>query len=90
MEATKAAVESVQTNVRYTTILAPFDGTIGISQVRLGTAVSAGQTVLNTVSSDNPIAADISIDQKEIFRFTHFGKKPHHPTTLPSGWHSAV
>jgi len=70
VEASRAGVQSVQTNVRYTTITAPFDGTIGISQVRLGTAVSAGQTILNTVSTDSPIAADISIDQKEIYRFT--------------------
>ncbi|MEJ0055941.1 MAG: efflux RND transporter periplasmic adaptor subunit [Bacteroidota bacterium] len=72
VEASRATVRSVQTNVRYTTITAPFDGTIGISQVRLGTAVSAGQTILNTVSSDNPIAADLSIDQREIYRFTHY------------------
>jgi len=70
VEAAKATVRSVQTNVRYTSINAPFDGTIGISQVKLGAAVSAGQTILNTVSSDNPIAADFSIDQKEIDRFT--------------------
>src|SRR5882762_48343 len=70
VEAAKATVRSVQTNVRYTSINAPFDGTIGISQVRLGAAVSAGQTILNTVSSDNPVAADFSIDQKEIDRFT--------------------
>ncbi len=75
VEAAKAAVESVQTNVRYATILAPFDGTIGMSQVRLGTAVSAGQTVLNTVSTDDPIAADILIDQKEILRFTQLREK---------------
>lgn len=70
VEAAKAAVESVRTNVRYTTIYAPFDGTIGVSQVRLGTAVSAGQTLLNTISTDDPMAVDISIDQREIFRFT--------------------
>lgn len=70
VEAAKATVRSVQTNVRYTTIVAPFDGTIGISNVRLGAAVSAGQTLLNTISSDNPIAADITVDQREIFRFT--------------------
>src|SRR5579859_4036380 len=78
VEAAKATVRSVQTNVRYTTIFAPFDGTIGISQVKLGTAVSAGQTLLNTISSDNPIAADFVIDQKEIFRFNQLlkgGKK---------------
>src|SRR5262249_9778576 len=59
VDAAKAAVNAVQTNVRYTTIVAPFDGTIGISQVRLGASVTPGQTLLNTISSDNPMAADI-------------------------------
>jgi membrane fusion protein (multidrug efflux system) len=71
VEAAKAAVQSVQTNVRYSTIIAPFEGRIGISNVRLGTAVSAGQTVLNTISADDPIAADINVDQKEILRFSN-------------------
>jgi len=75
MEAAKATVRAVQTNVRYTTITAPFDGTIGLSLVRLGTAVAAGQTILNTISSDDPIAADITVDQKEIFRFTQLQSK---------------
>ena len=70
VEAAKAAVRGVQTNVRYSTIVAPFDGTIGISQVRLGSSVSPGQTLLNTISSDNPMAADIIVDQSEIYRFT--------------------
>ena len=42
LEAAKANVASVQTNVRYSTIYAPFEGTIGISQVKLGAAVSPG------------------------------------------------
>jgi len=74
LDAAKASVQGVQTNVRYTTIAAPFDGTIGISLVRLGTAVSAGQTILNTISSDDPIAADITVDQREILRFTQIQK----------------
>lgn len=69
VDASKATVQSVQTNVRYSTIVAPFDGTIGISMVRLGAAVSAGQTLLNTISTDDPMAVDISVDQKEILRF---------------------
>ena len=75
VEASEAAIRGVQTNVRYSTIVAPFDGTIGISQVRLGASVSAGQTLLNTISSDNPIAADITVDQKEILRFTQLYHK---------------
>lgn len=70
VEAAKAAVRGAQTSVRYTTIEAPFDGTIGISNVRLGAAVTPGQTLLNTISSDNPIAADVTVDQQEIFRFS--------------------
>jgi membrane fusion protein (multidrug efflux system) len=70
VEAAKATVRSVQTNVRYATIIAPFDGTIGISNVRLGASVSPGQTLLNTISSDDPVAVDITVDQNEIYRFT--------------------
>ena len=69
LEAAKANVASVQTNVRYATITAPFDGTIGISQVKMGSPVSPGQTVLNTISTVNPMTVDISVDQREIPRF---------------------
>jgi membrane fusion protein (multidrug efflux system) len=77
VDAAKATVRSVQTYVRYSTIMAPFDGTIGISQVRLGASVSPGQTLLNTISSDDPIDADIAVDQQEIYHFTQLlAKKP--------------
>ena len=67
--ASKANVAAVGSNVKFSTIIAPFTGTIGISQVKKGTAVVAGQTVLNTVSTDNPMAVDFTVDQKEIYRF---------------------
>lgn len=70
VEAARATVRSVQTNVRYATITAPFDGTIGISAVKLGASVTPGQTLLNTISSDDPVAVDVTIDQHEIYRFT--------------------
>lgn len=67
--AAKANVAGVQSNVKFASISAPFTGTIGISQVKKGTAVVAGQTVLNTVSTDNPIAVDFTVDQNVIYRF---------------------
>lgn len=73
--AAKANVRSLQTGVNYTTIYAPFDGTIGISQVKSGAAVTAGVTLLNIVSTDNPVAVDFTIDQKEIYRFSLLDKK---------------
>ena len=70
VEAAKAGVNAVRANVNFATIAAPFSGTIGISQVRSGTSVVAGQTILNTISTDNPMAVDFSVDQKEVYRFT--------------------
>lgn len=70
VDAAKANVNAVRANVNFATIVAPFSGTIGISQVRTGTSVIAGQTILNTVSTDNPIAVDFAVDQKEVYRFS--------------------
>ncbi|CAN5545167.1 efflux RND transporter periplasmic adaptor subunit [soil metagenome] len=69
-DAARANIQAVQTNVKYTKVYAPFDGLIGISAVKPGAAVTAGQTLLNTVSSDKELAVDFNVDQKEIYRFT--------------------
>jgi RND family efflux transporter MFP subunit len=73
--AAEANVRNVQTNLRYSVIYAPFGGTIGISAVKLGSAVVAGQTVLNIVSSDDPMGVDCSVDEKEIGRFAELLQK---------------
>jgi len=69
--AAKANIRAVSTSVRYTKVYAPFSGTIGISLVKTGTAVTAGQTVLNTVSTDGELAVDFNIEQKDIYRFNN-------------------
>lgn len=68
-QAARANIQAVQTNVRYTKVYAPFDGVIGISLVKPGAAVTAGQTLLNSVSTDNQLAVDFNVEQKDIFRF---------------------
>jgi RND family efflux transporter MFP subunit len=70
VEASQSNVRNVQQTVNYSFIVAPFTGTIGISQVKMGALVTANQTLLNTISSDDPMAVDIQVDQKEIPRFT--------------------
>jgi membrane fusion protein (multidrug efflux system) len=72
VDAARANVNAVRANVSFATIVAPFSGTIGISQVRTGTSVVAGQTVLNTISTDDPMAVDFAVDQKEVYRFSQF------------------
>ncbi|HMC98940.1 MAG TPA: efflux RND transporter periplasmic adaptor subunit, partial [Ferruginibacter sp.] len=82
VDAAKAGVNAVRANVSFATIVAPFSGTIGISLVRNGTSVVAGQTVLNTISTDNPIAVDFAVDQKEVYRFSQLqqAQKPNDST----------
>jgi membrane fusion protein, multidrug efflux system len=74
VDAAKANVNAVRANVSFANIIAPFSGTIGISQVRSGTSVVAGQTVLNTISTDNPMGVDFTVDQKEVYRFVQLQK----------------
>jgi membrane fusion protein (multidrug efflux system) len=65
----QAAVAIARTNLDFATIKAPFTGRIGISQVRLGAQVAAGTTLLNTLSSEDPIAVDFAVNEKDIQRF---------------------
>jgi len=69
MEAANSSVRNAQITVKYSTIYAPFTGTVGISLVKIGALVTANQTLLNTISSDDPMAVDLAVDQREISRF---------------------
>jgi len=70
-----AELEKAKTDLEFSLITAPFDGTIGISQVKLGTLVPPGQTLLNTISSDDPMGVDFVIDEKELGRFVGLSRK---------------
>jgi membrane fusion protein (multidrug efflux system) len=72
----KAALTTATTDLNRSVIVAPFSGTIGISQVRMGALVSAGNTLINTISTTSPIAVDFPINEKEIQRFAGLQKSP--------------
>ena len=67
--AAQQTLKMAVTNLNYATITAPFDGTIGFSQVKLGNMVTVGQTVLNTISTDDPIGVDFLIPEKQLAFF---------------------
>lgn len=71
----RAGVLSAQTDLSYSLIKAPFTGRIGISQVRLGAQVSPGTTLLNTISTENPIGVDVVISEQDIDRFYRLQKR---------------
>ncbi len=71
----KAGLAKAQTDLNYSLITAPFDGTIGISQVKMGSLVSPGQTLLNTISTDDPMGADFVINERELGKFQELSGK---------------
>lgn len=73
--ASKQDLAKAKRDLDFSTITAPFDGVIGISQVKLGNAVVAGQTVMNTISTDDPMAVDILVNEKQIPRFMKLKQK---------------
>jgi membrane fusion protein, multidrug efflux system len=70
VESARAGVAAAKTDLSYSLITAPVTGRIGISQVRLGAQVTPGTTLLNTISSEDPIAVDFVVDEANVFRFS--------------------
>ena len=77
--AAQQAVNTAKTNFTYSIISAPFDGTIGFSQVKMGNMVSVGATILNTISTDNPMAVDFLINEAQL---SHYQELSHSKSAL--------
>ncbi|RZK78064.1 MAG: efflux RND transporter periplasmic adaptor subunit [Pedobacter sp.] len=91
VDAAKANLSAAKNNLDNSIIYAPFTGTIGISLLKIGSLVTAGSTLLNTVSETNPVAVDIDVDQKELPFFLALEKNASavkdsiFTTTIPGG-----
>ncbi len=83
VNASDQAVKTARANLNYAVVYAPFDGTIGFSMVKLGDVVNPGTTILNTISTDDPIAVDFIINEKQLPHFEQLknGSK-HAPDSL--------
>ena len=60
-----AVVDQMRSNIRKKTIIAPFDGQIGIRQVNVGQMINAGQQVVPLTSLD-PVFADFALPQQHL------------------------
>ena len=80
LAAAKQDQVKAQTDLNFSVIKAPFDGTIGISQVKLGNTVSPGQTILNTISSEGPVFTEFVVNEKLIPRFLKLQQHKPGPT----------
>lgn len=71
-QAARQAVKTAETNLTYSIIRAPFTGTIGFSQVKLGNLVTVGTTILTTISTDDPMAVDFLINESQVQHYEDF------------------
>jgi RND family efflux transporter MFP subunit len=62
--AAKAEVDAAQLNVNYCKIKAPVDGVAGLANAQIGDLVGPGSGQLTTVTKNDPIRADFSVDQQ--------------------------
>jgi membrane fusion protein, multidrug efflux system len=75
----KEGLVRAETDLNHSLITAPFDGTIGISQVKMGSLISPGQTLLNTISSDDPIGVDFVVNERNLNAFQQLSENDRSP-----------
>lgn len=69
-DAAKAQVDLASTNLDDTVVTAPFDGTLSMNDVNIGTYASAGSTALVTISSADPIYVQFDMSENEYLSLT--------------------
>lgn len=83
VDSMKALVEQAKLNLDFTVIRCPLDGRIGRSDIDVGNYVTAGQTVLATVSKEDPVRVYFTITEKEYIDLVRYiikkGKEEEYP-----------
>src|SRR5216117_4017838 len=64
-----AVVDQMRSNIRKKTIVAPFDGQLGIRQVNVGQMIHAGQQIVPLTSLD-PVYVDFALPQQYLGQLT--------------------
>jgi membrane fusion protein (multidrug efflux system) len=73
VKSAEASLENAQVELGYTRVYAPFDGIVGISNVRVGDYVSraGSSSVLTTISSIGGVRVRFQISEREYLRIAH-------------------
>jgi membrane fusion protein, multidrug efflux system len=77
VKASEASLQNARIELGYTRVLAPFDGVVGISNVRVGDYVSraGGTSVLATISSIQGVRIRFQISEREYLRIAQMTKE---------------
>jgi membrane fusion protein, multidrug efflux system len=73
-DAADAAVDSAALNLEFTQVKAPISGIISRAEVTAGNLVSAGQTLLTTLVSIDPIYVSFDSDEQAYLKYLELGR----------------
>lgn len=87
VESRREGVNRARIDRSFAEVRAPVSGQIGLQKIEVGGLASAGQTVLATVSSLDPVVVYFSVTEAEYLAFARRvqaagGKTPNHPVQL--------
>jgi membrane fusion protein (multidrug efflux system) len=74
--AARSGLTTARTDENRAVLRAPFAGTIGIAQVKRGSLVTPGTTLLNVLSADNPLAVDVAVSAALLPRLVQLLRQP--------------
>lgn len=80
-QANWAKVQQAQEDMEDTVILSPLNGKIDINDLSVGSFVSAGSTIMATISSVDPVMVKFSMSENEYLRLAK-----NHPGASPIEW----
>ncbi|HSQ69456.1 MAG TPA: efflux RND transporter periplasmic adaptor subunit [Steroidobacteraceae bacterium] len=69
VEASRAAITEAKLGVEFASVRAPLTGRIGASQVFEGALITAGQTLLATISADDPAWVYFSVSEADLLSY---------------------
>lgn len=75
VDAAKAALREAELNLGYTVITAPFGGRMGRHLVDVGNLIIAGQTLLASLESIDPMHAYFTLSELDLLRFMEMQKE---------------
>jgi RND family efflux transporter MFP subunit len=75
LQAAEAAVESAALDLSFTEVRAPISGLVGRAEVTAGNLVAAGQTLLTTVVSVDPIYVSFDGDERVYLKYSSLEKR---------------
>src|SRR5437762_10713492 len=77
-----AVVDQMRSNIRKKTLVAPFDGQLGIRQVNVGQMINAGQQVIALTSLDS-VYVDFALPEQHVSKLTKDLETQVHLDALP-------